>query len=267
MTDRLNGSELLRESLYQDFRCQLSEKGLDFEAFRPMLHSKAPANSKIADYFRDNNRALHEIVRMCAIRENGMARIIALLTTNLDSLIQYCDRAIHGSPRMLRTIERASKSTHSHKVPLYHLHGYLQPFQDTEAKREAADRMILTEQEYIARTDQPYHWAATILHWALVESPVVFIGCSMEDELCRRALYRTRAQRIDDANAESARRGKKHSNPKHFAVCKFSDEATNRFTEQSYALLDLNPLWVRDYKTTELPERLSELRKHLAVTA
>ncbi|HQZ67236.1 MAG TPA: SIR2 family protein, partial [Planctomycetaceae bacterium] len=176
-----------------------------------------------------------------------------------------CDRALHGSPRMLRTIERASKSTHADKVPLYHLHGYLLPFPNTEAKREAADRLILTEQEYIARTDQPYHWAATILHWALVESPVVFIGCSMVDELCRRALYRTRAQRIEDATAESVRRGRRQSVAKHFAVCKLSDEATNSAIEQSYALLDLNPVWGRNY-TTELPDRLSELRKRLAGT-
>lgn len=265
---RAEWGELLRKVLYSEFWQSLSKHSIGDKQIRRMLKSKESADTLVSKYFHATNPALHEVVRMCSIRSDcesrNKSRIVSVLTTNLDSLLQICDRAVHGSPRALRTIERASKSTDSDKVPLYHLHGFLLPFPNTPAKKEAADRLILTEQEYISRTDQPNHWAATVLHWALGESPVVFIGCSMEDELCRRALYRTRAQRIEDAAAESSRRMAKHSQPKHFVVCSFRDNETNALVTKSLNLIDLNPLWVRNYEE-ELPDRLRDLRRELTL--
>ena len=86
----------------------------------------------------------------------------------------------------------------------------------------------------------------------------------MDDELCRRALYRTRQQRLDDAYAESDSRGMKAESPRHFAVCQYHEnEITNKFIEENLRIIDVAPVWVKDFDSTELPERLSKLRKVL----
>ena len=254
----------IRKSLYGGLLQQLAEENVDGKSVLPqLLESQASKNKQVSRFFRKTNRSLYEVVRMCSVQRKGISRIVSVLTTNLDALLQLCDRAVHGSPRKLRTIERASKSTDAYKVPLYQLHGYLAPFK-TSAAKEAADNLVLTEQEFNARTDQPYHWAATVLHKTLVESPVLFVGCSMDDELCRRALYRTRQQRIKDGYAESKKRGIAAEKPRHFAVCELAkDENANEFIEQSLRIIDVNPLWVNDIKGKELSSRLGELRKQL----
>ena len=115
-----NGDELwaeeIRKAIYVKFFEQFSAGGLQNDKLRYMLKSGADSSKSIKHFFQTTNPALYEVVRMCAItkRESKgkieVPRIVSLLTTNLDSLIQVCDRAIHGSPRKLRTIERASKS-------------------------------------------------------------------------------------------------------------------------------------------------------------
>jgi hypothetical protein len=55
------------------------------------------------------------------------------------------------------------------------------------------------------RNDNPNHWAAATLQWALREFPILFVGYSMTGALVRRALYRSRIERQTDAKAESPR--------------------------------------------------------------
>jgi hypothetical protein len=258
-------SNRVRKSLYRGFLQQLTDENLDGKTILPALLKSGASNHKeMSQFFRKENRSLYEVVKMCSVKRKGIPRIASVLTINLDSLLQICDRAAHGSPRKLRTIERSSKSTETYKVPLYQLHGYLAPFK-TSSRKEAADNLVLTEQEFNARTDQPYHWAATVLHRTLMESPVLFVGCSMDDELCRRALYRTRQQRIADAYAESSSRGKAAERPMHFAVCKIGSELANNYVEQSLRIIDVAPLWIADFRGKELPSRLSQVRKQLSM--
>ncbi len=262
--DELKWIERVRECLYSEFYQDLKKNKLELADLLNMEMEKKP-NDKILGFFETTNNALLEVVKMCSIRgKDGIPRIVTVLTTNLDSLLQICDRTINGSPRQLRTIERATKSSDSGKVSLYHLHGYLQPHSETKPMDEAADQLVLTEFEYTQRNDTPHHWAATTLHWALRECPCVFIGCSMNDELIRRALYRTRAHRIADANAEqSQRRIKRHSRPKHFAVCLWQEDNHIRDTlTRSYNMMDVNPLWISGYG--ELPSQLLKLREEIA---
>jgi hypothetical protein len=257
----------VRRHLYAGFGQQLKERGnLSYEDLKRQEIFKE-ASPNVREFFKLTNPALVEIVRMCSIetgenerRFEANSRVGAVLTTNLDSLIQICDRAIHGSPRMLRTIERANKKREAGKTSLYHLHGYLIPHANAEPRMEAADRLVLTEIEYTERNDNPNNWAAITLHWVLREFPVVFVGCSMTDDLVRRALYRSRHERIADAKAESRpSRIEEAKRPKHFAVCKWLEEKYIREAlKKSFSLMDLYPLWVKDYDK-QLPERLKQL--------
>jgi hypothetical protein len=207
-------------------------------------------NEVISKFLRKTNPALFELVKLC-----GQPNVKMLLTTNLDALLQLCDRAVNGSPKSLRTIERASKSIkNKEKVPLYHLHGYIRPYK-TSSSHEAADVLVLTEREYVERNDDPYNWAAVMLHWALRDSPMIFVGCSMTDSLIRRALFRTRSERLAARKAE----GKNNVTPRHFVVYRFEKHLSRELFEKSMKLLDLNVLWVEDFEK-DLPRRFKVLR-------
>jgi hypothetical protein len=260
--------EAIRPALYSGFLRQISEMehtiaGLEISNFG---RKDEKSRENVRKFFTETNPALVEIVRLCSVSRGTSWQqsdhIGACLTTNIDFLIQSCDRAFHGSPRILRTVERASAETEAGKVPLYHLHGYLRP-ERTKASREAADRLVLTEAEYLARNDDPYSWANAVLHWAAREFPVLFIGCSMTDELIRRALHRTYHQHLADIQAE----GKYDKVPeekkrRHFAVMlQPSDPDVTQILNASLGSLGVWPLWLNDFG--ELPSRLRALRAHL----
>lgn len=262
--------ENVRSHLYEGFLSQLAERADATTETLQELQEKKRADPSIARFFEATNPALTEIVKTCSVqRERAFVpnpRVGAVLTTNVDALVQMCDRAFHGSPRVLRTIERASKSARRAKISLYHLHGYLTPYRDAGPSDEAPDRLVFTEKEYTTRNDRPNHWASTTLHWTLREYPVVFVGCSMTDTLVRRALYRSREERIIDARAEegSKRRLSRKLRPRHFAVRKLlGNEAARETVVRSYELMDLDVLWVRDFDN-DLRKRLEALRRALA---
>jgi hypothetical protein len=246
--------ESVRHALYEGFRAQVNEHarkiaGLSIADF----DSKDGARRKrVSRFFKATNPVLWEIVRVCGVgaskhpRKND--RIGALLSTNLDALPQLCDRAVHGA-RILRTVERASTEPHAEKIPLYQLHGYILPPRERPITRgEAADALVLTESDYVARTDGPYAWANVTLHWAVREFPVVFIGCSMTDDLIRRALLRSCRERSEDYSAKKSVEAAEITQRRHFAVRRLHrEDRVNRLWNQSAAVLGLWPLWVENY--------------------
>jgi hypothetical protein len=246
--------ESIRSSLYRATLEQIENPDLAIPGLsRKDLWRKDDASrARIVEFFRKTNPLLLEIVKSCSIKSGTRyemtQRIGAILTTNLDCFIQICDRAYHGTPRILRTVERSNTETDAEKIPLYHLHGYLQVKKPLPG-HEAADRLVLTEDEYLERNDNPYSWASVIMHWGLREFPVIFIGCSMNDELMRRALRRLAIERIKDLRAE--RGGRSFSEKRwrrHFTVALWSrDLAVNEARNASLASLGVWPLWVKDY--------------------
>ena len=90
------------------------------------------------------------------------------------------------------------------------------------------------------------------MHWALREFIVIFIGCSMSDPLIRRALYRTRLERMRDWKAKRAGRSEpsESESRRHFAVTCQSEKgsAVDRLIDKSWSQLGIWPLWVRDYE-------------------
>ena len=260
----------VRSAIYEEFEAQVgATEGLSLSDFGS---KHVRARERVSNFFRAENPVLWEIVRACGVKgSNGEfemnERIGAVLTTNVDALLQLCDRAIHGSPGMLRTIERASAETEAGKISLYQLHGYLLPPQAQFAHRpgspssgEAADGLVLGEAEYLGRTDGPYTWANVMLHWAVREFSVIFVGCSMTDELVRRALHRSCLERM--AHHTAKRSGKLESEEtlrKHFAVMPLSgDDLVDRALNESAATLGVWPLWVRDFDK-DLPAKLQQV--------
>lgn len=259
-----NWHERVREELYAGLLLQMGEvaarvPGLSSQDFG----QAADGGSRVRQFFEQTNPVLIEIVRMCGDRGRGNSRVGAVLTTNIDGLIQLCDRAVHGS-RMLRTIERSSARAEFGKVSLYHLHGYLLPPLAGRRSSEAADRLVLTEEDYLVRNDDPNGWASGVLHFVLREFPTIFIGCSMADPLVRRALYRTLRERESDLKAKYGEEVVPEKKlRRHFAVLKLDDDpARNELRGAELSQLGVWPLWVESYDD-ELRSRLEHLRSLL----
>lgn len=108
--------DLVRDSLYQDFAY-----------YRSTL-----TDASASDFLRaveQENSTLHAVSSFC-VRRAGSAFernpcVRAVVTFNLDALLQSYSRAKYGRPRILRTIERPSARSRLDKVSIYYMHGYL----------------------------------------------------------------------------------------------------------------------------------------------
>jgi hypothetical protein len=269
---------VVRDVLYGDFKRALSQHGIDpeDEEFRAFLKGEQRYKEEhpgLCEWMEKRFASLTAIVKLCsapASREDKkeyperkwvpQRRIRALLTYNFDALIQIYDRALHGR-RVFRTVERSSKKARGRKIPLYHLHGYLQPL-DVGPEHEATDRLVLTEHEYHKRTDEAFNFAMTSTLWALRETVCVFVGCSMTDELMRRGLYRSRNERIRDSLFEGKNLTRAEEEAlRHFAVLRIEDHRDE--LERDLRLLGVRPLWVHDFDR-DLPRRIGDLERKLA---
>jgi len=268
----------MRDVLYRDFKRALRQHQIDPESDRFRLVLVAEEEESKADYpelckyMEKRFASLTAIVKLCSARASSEDKkrdperewvpqrgIRAVLTYNIDALIQIYDRARHGR-RVFRTVERSSKKSRGRKMPLYQLHGYMQPLEVGPA-HEATDRLVLTESEYHKRTDEQFNFAMTSTLWALRETVCVFVGCSMTDELMRRGLYRSRSERIRDSLSEGKKPARAEEEAlRHFAVLKIEDQS--KF-ERDLELLGVRPLWVKDF-APDLPRRILDLKTKLA---
>ncbi len=251
-------TDVVRESLYKDFLELLRKEGLhDFDLDNKTKHAG------MHTYLKRKNPALASVVELCASERNVNGskvyeltpRIGAILTYNYDSLVQYYDRARHGSPRITRTIERASKERHPQKINLYHLHGYLLP-KKRDTRDEAPDRIVLTESDYNRREDDAYDFANSSLLWALREFVCIFIGSSMTDELLRRALFRSLQERKSATRAQ----GYGADNlVRHFAIFRSEEPQINALRYEDLHSLGVNPIWIDDY-AADIPTLFARIK-------
>jgi len=112
---------VVRDVLYRDFKRSLSQPGIDpeDEKFRGFLKGEQRYKEEhpgLRERMEKRFASLTAIVKLCsapASREDKkkdppQRRIRAVLTYNVDALIQIYDRARHGR-RVFRTVERSSK--------------------------------------------------------------------------------------------------------------------------------------------------------------
>lgn len=90
---------------------------------------------------------------------------------------------------------------------------------------------------------------------------MLFVGCSMTDELIRRALRRSVVERIEHLREAHPKAPLKEPDwRRQFAVMKMKeDEGANKAINDSLAFLGVWPLWVSDYDK-DLPRRIRQLR-------
>jgi hypothetical protein len=126
--------------------------------------------------------------------------------------------------------------------------------------KEAPDALVLTEQEYHSRTDDPFSFATSAILWALREFSCIFIGCSMKDQLMRRSLYRSLREREAALKAEKRTEEELPERlQRHYAVFLNAKTEGERFCrENDLESLGVTPLWVSDFDR-DLPDKLEAL--------
>ena len=250
--------EQVREALYRNF-C----------LFGAVMILRSNQRKLVRDVCEKNpNLTLRAVAALCvALADKGKRtykdnteHIRAIVTFNLDHLLQRFVRARYEDRRLLRTIERASKSPEIGEINIYHMHGLLRF--DNKAKRrrsEATDAVVFTEQDYFDFFNDPtslFNYA--FLH-LLREFSCLFIGLSMQDENIRRLLHYSRKERVRSyVNGGGADARAKEKALRHFAILKHSDSALiDGSVKDSLRALGTRVLWINNHN--EIPDHLGEM--------
>jgi hypothetical protein len=140
----------------------------------------------------------------------------------------------------------------------------MKPYSDGMAD-DAPDRLVLTEQEYNDYTDDSLGFGTSAALQALRENVCVFVGCSMKDELMRRALrrwYRERIRSIAEEHPESEPYDVEKRWKRHFAVMERSIPKMEQAIHTDLDLSGVYPLWVDNFDV-DLVQRLTHLEVFL----
>jgi hypothetical protein len=262
------------EALYLDSHKRVdSPLGPDMDSRYP-LEKRKKAEENRRKLVRDvcaHNETLRTVAALCVVQYAGKEKqlfkanvehIRAIVTFNLDNLLQEYTRARYNNPGLLRTIERATQSPSIGKISLYHMHGLLRF--DSKAMRpekEAADAVVLTEQNYFDFFNDPMSLFNYTFLYLLREFSCLFIGLSMQDENIRRLLHYSREERVKSYLRKHPRKPEDDAIEKsrrHFAILQRSDSSSiNSAVEKSLLALGTRVLWVADYD--EIPARLAEI--------
>ena len=194
-------------------------------------------------------------------------RVRAIVTLNMDALLQTYVSAF-STKRLIRTVERPSAEPFAGSINLYHMHGYLH-FDPVEKshKRDSAESVILTEQDYYDFFNQPNKMFNYTFLYLLREYPCLFIGLSMQDENIRRLLHYSKLERMQAlANKKGIsieQLGKRKALmdkeiKRHFVVLvRSKNPQVNAANEETLGALGVKVLWLSSYS------RISGLMKSL----
>jgi hypothetical protein len=245
--DRKEFVERVRRALYKEF------------PFFPHGISKEN-RSQFVRHVREQNPTLHAVATLCAVR-TGMDRYIpnprirGIVSFNLDALIQAYIYA-RFEKRLLRTIERASASSTTSKINIYHMHGFLRFDHKASNPSKDCTDVVLTEQDYFNFFNDPNSLFNYTFLYLLREATCLFVGLSMQDENIRRMLHlskmeRWRAWTNEGISPNEARR----RSLRHFAILKHSDDLfVDEAIRDSLLPLGTQVLWLNEFK--EIPDKL-----------
>lgn len=246
---RRNFADLVRDKLYANFK---------YYGSGVSSRNKAAFIAHVAK----TNPTLAGVAAFCAeVNSSGNAyqtnrRVHGIINFNFDALFRHYVFARYGP--LVRTVERASKSPVPGRINVYHLHGYLRfDAHRGRGDKEAADKLVLTEQQYFDFTTNQVSLSTYTFLYLLRERPCVFIGLSMQDENLRRLLHRSFSERVQ-AYAEEGEHGRAEAKSvRHFAMLRNETNPTRRATERSLARLGVRALWIDEY--AQIPDLLSEV--------
>jgi hypothetical protein len=242
--------------------------------FYPQGVSKAHPEAMISYIGENKNQTLKAVAGLCAVRDKHHGeqevyvrnpRVHAIINFNIDAVLRKYIGVRY--PRadekkaLVRTVERASKSSSSKRINIYHMHGYLRfDTRANEPDSEAYDKLVFAEQEYFDFFNSPTSLFNYTFLCLLREHSCLFIGLSMKDDNIRRLLHYLRKERVQAYEEEKDKERAEIESKvmRHFAILKQSEsEATNQLIEQSLSYLGTIVLWIDKYE--QIPELLSKM--------
>lgn len=244
-------AELVRTALYADFHKEVRTLG---------IHRK----DKLVAFVQKKNTTLCAVAALCAdAQQRGRYRknplVHGILNFNCDAVLRAYISARYGSPLLVRTVERASKSSDLAKINVYHMHGFLRF--DSRAgmgDKEASDNLVLTEHEYFDLFNNPLNFFTYTFLYLLREHSCLFIGSSMIDDNIRRLLHYSAKERARGYMDEGKPFDWDTKVVRHFAILERRDsEAVSDAKERTLATLGVRVLWVSSFR--EIPDRLGEM--------
>jgi hypothetical protein len=248
--DRAHFAERVRQALYKDF-----------PFFR---HGVDKGNrGEFVRFIREENRTLHAVGTLCAIptarrRYEPNRRVRGIVTFNLDALLQAYVYA-RFEKRLLRTIERASASSSSYRINVYHMHGFLRfDGHAGDLRKDGPDSLVLTEQDYFNFFNDPTSLFNYTFLYLLREATCLFIGLSMQDENIRRILHLSKLERVRALQNEGVVPEEARQRAlRHFAILRRSAaQRLDDAIELALRPLGTNVLWINDW-----PEIEQQLRR------
>ena len=130
-------------------------------------------------------------------------QIHAVLTVNVDNLLQSYVMACANGEWILTTVDRPSVGDHPGRIPVYHLHGFLDARVDSSSQEadedsdeSVAPELVFRESEYFNVIASPTGFANYTAHSFLQRHNVLFIGTSLDDINLRRWLYDSYSERV-----------------------------------------------------------------------
>ncbi len=140
------------------------------------------------------------------------------------------------------------------------MHGFLRFDVDgDDPSEEAADQIVLTEQEYFDFFNRPTSLFNYTFLYLLREYPCLFVGLSMVDDNLRRLLYYSRIERESAYRSEGRVNRANKDAIRHFAILAKKPSALATYVEGSLRQLGVTVLWIQSYD--EIPHRFEEMYK------
>jgi hypothetical protein len=251
-------SNIVRDELYNGF------------PFYPKGVSKADVKAMTDHIQKSENQTLNAVAGLCAIPDKRNQqfyvrnpRVQAIINFNIDTVLREYVHIrypqMYGYP-IIRTVERASKSSFPEKISVYHMHGNLRFDPKANQPDKEADKLVLAEQEYFDFFNSPTSLFNYTFLYLLREYSFLFIGLSMQDDNIRRLLHYSRKERVQAYEEEREKTQVEIESEvlRHFAILRRSkSEAKNQLIERALNYLGTLVVWVDEYEC--IPDLLGEM--------
>jgi SIR2-like domain len=116
-------------------------------------------------------------------------KVHAVLTTNVDNLLQIYVMSKVDGKRLLDTVSDPGSRETPGNIPVYHLHGWLDMRERREGGAVREPPLVFRESEYFSTIASPHSFANHTSQHFFQRRRLLFIGTSLEDLNVRRWLF------------------------------------------------------------------------------
>ena len=180
----------------------------------------------------------------------------AILTFNADTFLEtyitiklremhYIGPGPHGHPEYPFVQVTRPSNSNGVKTPIIHCHGSVSPIPHKGVPhRDARDRLIFLEEEYLAAASSGAAWAETMFLYYAQCTRMAFVGMSMSDSNVRRWM---RATSLEKQKDELAFGFSGRINPDHLWVKPRPSELEQQLALHSLCHLGVRPAWINSW--------------------